>query len=65
MLFRSCHPTLSGLSPLPCAPWPASLGYSLAPLALYGNGKALARLEWVPLEDTIGDDDDRSTFAEP
>ncbi|MDB4938174.1 MAG: Protease [Labilithrix sp.] len=30
----------------------------VAPLALYGDGKALARMEWVPLEDTIGDDDD-------
>lgn len=29
----------------------------LAPLALYGDGKALARMEWVPLEDTLGDDD--------
>jgi len=29
----------------------------VAPLALYGEGKALARMEWVPLEDTIGDDD--------
>ncbi|MDB5214870.1 MAG: Protease [Myxococcaceae bacterium] len=31
---------------------------SVAPLAMYGDGKALARMEWVPLEDTIGDDDD-------
>lgn len=30
----------------------------VAPLALYGDGKALARMEWVPLEDTIGDDED-------
>jgi len=30
----------------------------VAPLALYGDGKALARMEWVPLEDTIGEDDD-------
>jgi hypothetical protein len=29
----------------------------VAPLALYGDGKALARMEWVPLDDTIGDDD--------
>lgn len=29
----------------------------VAPLALYGEGKALARMEWVPLEDTIGDDE--------
>ena len=29
----------------------------VAPLALYGEGKALARMEWVPLEDTLGDDD--------
>jgi protease-4 len=32
----------------------------IAPLALYGDGKALARMEWVPLEDTIGDDDEVS-----
>jgi len=25
---------------------------------LYADGKALARMEWVPLEDSIGDDDD-------
>jgi protease-4 len=31
---------------------------SVAPLAMYGDGKALARMEWVPLEDTLGDDDD-------
>lgn len=30
----------------------------VAPLALYGDGKAMARMEWVPLEDTIGDDDE-------
>ena len=30
---------------------------SVAPLALYGDGKALARMEWLPVEDTIGDDD--------
>ncbi len=29
----------------------------VAPLALYGDGKALARMEWVPLEDTVGVDD--------
>lgn len=29
----------------------------VAPLATYGDGKALARMEWVPLEDTIGDDE--------
>jgi protease-4 len=32
----------------------------VAPLALYGDGKALARMEWVPLEDTVGDDDNDS-----
>jgi len=31
---------------------------SVAPLALYGDGKALARMEWVPLEESGGDDDD-------
>jgi len=30
----------------------------VAPLALYGDGKSMARMEWVPLEDTLGDDDD-------
>jgi protease-4 len=30
----------------------------VAPLALYGDGQALARMEWVPLEDTIGVDGD-------
>lgn len=36
----------------------------VAPLALYGDGKALARMEWVPLEDTIGDDDDATDGSE-
>jgi protease-4 len=31
---------------------------AIAPLATYGEGKALARMEWVPLEDTVGDDDE-------
>lgn len=26
----------------------------VAPLMLYGDGQALARMEWVPLEDTVG-----------
>jgi protease-4 len=30
----------------------------VAPLAMYGDGQAMARMEWVPLEDTIGVDDD-------
>ncbi|MBX3260930.1 MAG: signal peptide peptidase SppA [Labilithrix sp.] len=33
----------------------------VAPVTLYGDGQALARMEWVPLEDTVGvetDDDD-------
>jgi protease-4 len=30
----------------------------VAPLALYGDGKALARMEWIPLEDTQGVEDD-------
>jgi protease-4 len=30
----------------------------IAPLALYGDGQALARMEWVPLEDSIGVDED-------
>jgi protease-4 len=32
----------------------------VAPLTLYGDGKALARMEWVPLEDSVGDDDNDS-----
>ena len=28
----------------------------VAPVTVYGDGQALARMEWVPLEDTIGDD---------
>lgn len=31
---------------------------AVAPLAVYGDGKALARMEWVPVEETLGDDDD-------
>ncbi len=30
----------------------------VAPLALYGDGQALARMEWVPVEDNLGVDDD-------
>ncbi|MBX3231841.1 MAG: signal peptide peptidase SppA [Labilithrix sp.] len=30
----------------------------IAPMALYGDGESLARMEWVPLEDTIGVEDD-------
>jgi protease-4 len=30
----------------------------VAPLIIYGEGQALARTEWVPLEDTIGVEDD-------
>ena len=29
----------------------------IAPLAYWGEGKALARMEWVPLEDAVGEDD--------
>ena len=29
----------------------------VAPLALYGDGEALARMEWVPLEDDVGVED--------
>jgi protease IV len=29
----------------------------VAPLAIYGDGQALARMEWVPLEDTVGVED--------
>jgi len=31
---------------------------TVAPLAMYGDGKALARMEWVPLEESGGDDED-------
>jgi protease-4 len=30
----------------------------VAPLAVYGEGQALARMEWVPVEDTTGVEDD-------
>ncbi len=29
----------------------------VAPMVAYGEGQSLARMEWVPLEDTIGNDD--------
>jgi protease-4 len=29
----------------------------VAPLAMYGENQALARMEWIPMEDTIGNDD--------
>ena len=33
---------------------------AVAPLAFYGDGQALARMEWMPVEDTQGvEDDDR------
>ena len=31
---------------------------AVAPLAAYGDGQALARMEWVPLEDTLGTEDE-------
>jgi protease-4 len=31
---------------------------AVAPLAIYGDGEALARMEWVPLDDTLGVEDD-------
>lgn len=34
----------------------------VAPLAMYGDAEALARMEWVPLEDTLGSDD--ATYEE-
>ncbi len=34
----------------------------VAPVVLYGEGQSLARMEWVPLEDTIGDDDGEQDF---
>jgi hypothetical protein len=30
----------------------------IAPLAFYGDGQALARMDWVPLEDTVGVDEE-------
>jgi protease-4 len=35
---------------------------AVAPLTLYGDGQALARMEWVPLEDTAGTDDTREEW---
>jgi protease-4 len=35
----------------------------VAPLALYGDGQALARMEWVPVEDTVGTDDDAVIYG--
>jgi hypothetical protein len=29
----------------------------VAPMIAYGEGQSLARLDWVPLEDTVGNDD--------
>lgn len=31
---------------------------AVAPLSLYGEGRAMARMEWVPLEDDTGTDDE-------
>jgi protease-4 len=31
---------------------------SVAPLSLYGDGQALARMEWMPVEDSVGKEDD-------
>jgi protease-4 len=30
----------------------------VAPIAFYGEGKALSRMEWVPLEESVGDDEE-------
>jgi protease-4 len=30
----------------------------VAPMMIYGDGQALARMEWVPIEDSVGVDDD-------
>jgi protease-4 len=35
----------------------------VAPLAAYSDGEALARMEWVPLEDTIGTEDDAVIYG--
>ncbi len=34
----------------------------VAPLAFYGDGQALARMEWVPVDDAIGNDDDATEY---
>ncbi len=34
----------------------------VAPVVVYGEGQSLARMEWVPLEDTLGNDDDDQDF---
>lgn len=35
----------------------------VAPLALYGDGEALARMEWVPVEDTLGTEDEAIIYG--
>ena len=35
----------------------------IAPLALYGEGEALARMEWVPVEDSVGTEDDAVIYG--
>lgn len=44
---------ISGL-PLPIK----ELLRGIAPLALYGDGQAMARMEWVPVEDSVGVEDE-------
>ena len=34
----------------------------VAPITLYGDGEALARMEWVPVEDTIGVDAETTEY---
>jgi protease-4 len=34
----------------------------VAPMMVYADGQALARMEWVPVEDSIGNDDAAQDF---
>lgn len=34
----------------------------VAPMMVYGDGQALARMEWVPVEDSLGDDEASQDF---
>ena len=34
----------------------------VAPMMVYADGQALARMEWVPVEDSLGSDDAAQDF---
>ena len=40
-----------------------SLLRGVAPLALYADGQALARMEWVPVEDNVGTEDEAVIYG--